>query len=329
MKPFTLDEAAEQLGISREAVRKRMQRGTLPHTKTSDGRLHVYLDDEIAATEPAPSDERNLRSFSSPRRLLLDVIVPVLGSVAGLVAAVAALMYGLGLLALWISIYRTNTHDFGTAWYAASLVPNTVVAGLGVGQVLAPPTLAIVGTIGIYVLLVGAAVAFTRTGQHGIALIRLVRLVPWISPLFIFLLVYVATHRLLVSLLLSLGSLLCYSVVWHYAMRAMEEFLVSTGDSRETDTTNGREIGSYFWRPEYWFVVFFITNIALILGAAILATLFVEPPLPTVEITATGETRGTLLAHTDGFWYVFDQDGELISIPDAQVEVVRITSQDE
>jgi helix-turn-helix protein len=39
----TLREAAEALGISKEAVRKRVKRGTLPHAKGEDGRVYVYL----------------------------------------------------------------------------------------------------------------------------------------------------------------------------------------------------------------------------------------------------------------------------------------------
>jgi len=40
----TLVEAAQVLGISKEAVRKRVSRGTLPSDVGEDGRRHVYLD---------------------------------------------------------------------------------------------------------------------------------------------------------------------------------------------------------------------------------------------------------------------------------------------
>jgi excisionase family DNA binding protein len=40
----TLKEAAQLLGISKEAVRKRVQRGTLPSDVGEDGRRYVYLD---------------------------------------------------------------------------------------------------------------------------------------------------------------------------------------------------------------------------------------------------------------------------------------------
>ena len=40
----TLVEAAQVLGISKEAVRKRIQRGTLPSDVGEDGKRYVYLD---------------------------------------------------------------------------------------------------------------------------------------------------------------------------------------------------------------------------------------------------------------------------------------------
>ena len=40
----TLVEAAQVLGISKEAVRKRVQRGTLPSDVGEDGKRYVYLD---------------------------------------------------------------------------------------------------------------------------------------------------------------------------------------------------------------------------------------------------------------------------------------------
>jgi hypothetical protein len=41
---MTLVEAADILGISKEAVRKRVKRGSLSSDKGTDGRVYVYLD---------------------------------------------------------------------------------------------------------------------------------------------------------------------------------------------------------------------------------------------------------------------------------------------
>ncbi len=41
---ITVQEAAKRLGVKDDAIRKRIQRGTLEHDKDPDGRVYVYLD---------------------------------------------------------------------------------------------------------------------------------------------------------------------------------------------------------------------------------------------------------------------------------------------
>ena len=41
---YDLDTASQHLGISKEAIRKRIQRGTLEAAKDGEGRWRVYLD---------------------------------------------------------------------------------------------------------------------------------------------------------------------------------------------------------------------------------------------------------------------------------------------
>ncbi len=41
---ITVQEAARRLGVKDDAIRKRIQRGTLDHDKDPDGRVYVYLD---------------------------------------------------------------------------------------------------------------------------------------------------------------------------------------------------------------------------------------------------------------------------------------------
>jgi hypothetical protein len=49
----TVQEAACELGVKDDAIRKRIQRGTLEHEKGSDGRVYVYLDVSRAASQDA------------------------------------------------------------------------------------------------------------------------------------------------------------------------------------------------------------------------------------------------------------------------------------
>lgn len=52
----TMREAADILGVSKEAVRKRIIRGTLPSEKGEDGRRYVFLD---AGGDEPPTGERD------------------------------------------------------------------------------------------------------------------------------------------------------------------------------------------------------------------------------------------------------------------------------
>ncbi len=54
---MTLREAAEILGVSAEAIRKRIKRGTLPSDKGEDGRRYVYLDAAPDDAHPRSEDQ--------------------------------------------------------------------------------------------------------------------------------------------------------------------------------------------------------------------------------------------------------------------------------
>src|SRR3954454_2673616 len=41
---LTVSQAAERLGVTQDAIRKRIARGTIRHGKDPDGRIFVYLD---------------------------------------------------------------------------------------------------------------------------------------------------------------------------------------------------------------------------------------------------------------------------------------------
>jgi len=54
---MSLKEAAVALGVSKDAVRQRVRRGTLRSEKGVDGRVYVYLDDVPDADRPAAQDQ--------------------------------------------------------------------------------------------------------------------------------------------------------------------------------------------------------------------------------------------------------------------------------
>ena len=57
---LTVAEAAERLGITKEAVRKRIHRGTLRADKDADGTVRVYLPSYSTASGTSSSPDRDL-----------------------------------------------------------------------------------------------------------------------------------------------------------------------------------------------------------------------------------------------------------------------------
>jgi excisionase family DNA binding protein len=49
----TVQEAARRLGVKDDAIRKRIQRGTMEHDKGQDGRVYVYLEPSSVASRDA------------------------------------------------------------------------------------------------------------------------------------------------------------------------------------------------------------------------------------------------------------------------------------
>jgi hypothetical protein len=55
---FSVYEAAEVMGITVDAIRKRVARGTIPHEKDEDGRVWVILDtDQAVASKVRDTDQ--------------------------------------------------------------------------------------------------------------------------------------------------------------------------------------------------------------------------------------------------------------------------------
>jgi excisionase family DNA binding protein len=52
----TIQEAAQRLGVKEDAIRKRIQRGTMRHEKAEDGRVYVWVSPSVGATQDAAQD---------------------------------------------------------------------------------------------------------------------------------------------------------------------------------------------------------------------------------------------------------------------------------
>jgi excisionase family DNA binding protein len=66
----TIQEAARRLGVKEDAIRKRIQRGTLPHEKTEEGRVFVWLE---AAKDTAQDAYQDTSSSSATDALVEEL----------------------------------------------------------------------------------------------------------------------------------------------------------------------------------------------------------------------------------------------------------------
>src|ERR671926_1864014 len=68
---LTVDQAAANLGISTDAVRKRARRGSLESEKDSDGTVYIFLDDGTPRPDYGASSQGRGASDSGPNGLTL------------------------------------------------------------------------------------------------------------------------------------------------------------------------------------------------------------------------------------------------------------------
>jgi hypothetical protein len=341
LKSLTLEEAAKELGITKAGVYKRVQRGTLPHTKGADGRVYVYLDAGQGVRADTCVGESVTDDRSQPRSWW-DYAV----GASGFLAVLGAMIYVLGLLALLLPIAQSYTHDFATAWYAASLAPTTLVAGLGVKSLFGMPLAALVAW-GLTVIghrFVALSLLSSETLTTVDAFLSLITRRIRTRRIFYSVWNYVTMSAVTVSVVMFwlavFGVVSLPSFIPSFKLTGFVVLLVViiTLSYVGLATKEGKEaFGLRFEEEEVLpklasrsSLVKFISLLFLWLFAlGTLSAVYTGPALPTIEITSTYETRGTLLAHTDRFWYLFDQDGELIAIPDDAVKTVQVSPEGE
>ena len=346
-KRLTVSEAAERLQISKDAVRKRMQRGTLPYDKTLDGHVYVYLDDEEGVDGKGESRGRVLQ----------------LSDVASLLAVVSLGTYVVGLFVFWYPISITYTGDFATAWYATSLVSRDVVVGHGVQQLLFP-YLATVLLTGVSVL-VWMFVNFRlrrRNVRRGarITVIGFFAILVGYPEFYLLLMYYLgaagpggawrkfsrAYEELSPAQLLAFWALviLCYCLLTAWvkllggfpkAKKPSKPSIWEASSFGEALRLRGQTFASAPRHSIAAVGLIFIAYFALVLAMSLISA---KPPLSSVEISGQRLVKGELLTHTDGFWYVFEQREEkqeakqgaeqevkLVAIPDDDVKGVQVS----
>lgn len=73
MDRMTVSEASETLRVTQSAIRKRIQRGTIPWDKDDEGRIYVYVDSSETSHETAEDKSQDLVSGPSRGELVNEL----------------------------------------------------------------------------------------------------------------------------------------------------------------------------------------------------------------------------------------------------------------
>lgn len=238
-----------------------------------------------------------------------------------------AVAYVLGLIAFWMQLSVAYTFsEAWTTWYAAILAPKLLIVGIGIAVIGRAISLAI--TLA-WILLV---IAKHRTAkedrpepQRDLTTAMVYRILP--------------TMMLLLALDLVLVTFLSQSfntdfglrfalipVVLLYTLFVYFQFRQGSGFSHI------KAVLSYFprWSLETPLIAFLLLLVVFTFYPTDVSTPcftnrpYEEPENARDNSFPTGQ-QGRLIAHTDGYWYVFDRRGDLLAIPDAERDSVEIS----
>ena len=67
---LTVAEAAEALGVTRDAIHKRIRRGSVEHEKGEDGRFHVYIDTSTSGLDESVDKSKDDSKVEVLERLI-------------------------------------------------------------------------------------------------------------------------------------------------------------------------------------------------------------------------------------------------------------------
>jgi hypothetical protein len=214
--------------------------------------------------------------------------------VAALVVGLGAIVYPIGFIQLVARVGFGTTNDFSTAWLVASLIPPVQVAGQGV-KALAELW------VGLFIVPVAWLMSSRLRQAQSFKQAVLTEEAPW--------------------MLISIGVFLAAGVIglvlighsWRHASDVavgvvelvLLFLLFRTRQSR----------GAF----AHWTIVLAIVYVGIVLISIIVAFYEHDPSLPHVDV---GTTSGRLVAHSDRYWYVLTDSGQLVAIPDSADTVV-------
>ena len=315
--------------------------------RVADGKIEEIWEDYDAAEQwHSPSNRKEGREILPSFRVIGWALVVYVG-------IPAALVYPVGLGVLAIQLLLSKNLEFLTAWYAASLVPATLIIGEGLRVLLIPLLIGLVVALASahlrvwWLLRVRKQLAVTvkelerltrRTlmGLVGGTLIALAVAMLWLAPMPLF-----GAFTIALSLVPAV-----LVGVWSGILIASDCVRHTSRPERST-VLLGRHLFFRGLREGWIFrgLVWAYFGSALCASAAVLAIAAVgrEPDLPRVIMSTRGERVETpqqpppsLLSHSGGYWHILTEvrpeganndtgeDATLLSIPDNEVKRVTV-----
>jgi hypothetical protein len=263
-------------------------------------------------------------------------------AIATLITISATTIYVLGLMALGYPVYSRITKNSSTALYVVSVVPRTVVAGHGVRFLLGIPliwTLLFAAFLSVAQLVyraVDVRSSYVEVPILDQTITTYLDALPVIASIIV-VLVLLGLHEVL-----SAAGL--YNIFYPYTSlrpiaggesprpaaiadqadpqdyageRDLLEFFAPSLLIANVIGCVGGAVGGFILVSEGWnweaifeaLVVIIVINFV----ANVLVVISIKPPMPKVEVTRDGEDtskpiRGYLLAHSEGLWYIFDDE---------------------
>jgi hypothetical protein len=284
-------------------------------------------DTSTGAKKPGVPNEGNVVSLTT------------LANASAIFAAIGVGIYVLGMLSLLMPIRRVFTHDWSAAWYAVAILPKTVAAGQGVGLLAVTLFFYALG-LGLFTSIVfafryrhwlpiswpGLKVPLPKRGKQLVeSLDRSHQIKKYRRPLF-------GSAFILVISVMTVGTFFLLHILpmrttiktweweWGPVLVTMLfyvtcylgfEVMAAAFERRSDKFLPGLRKRRLFWRG----AAIIIASAFIIAGFAAARA---DPHLPIVEITKKTDANngkrvlldGSLLAHSDGFWYLFEDEGK-------------------
>jgi hypothetical protein len=272
-----------------------------------------------------------------------EVFVSIdIAAVATLITITATTIYVLGLLALGYPVYSRITKNSSTALYVVSVVPRTVVAGHGVRFLLGIPliwTLLFAAFLSVPQLV---SKSFDVRSSYVEDPILNQTIMTLLNELPVIIAIFIALGFLGLHEILSAAGL--YNIFYPYSSlrslaggenprpasiadpvdpqdyageRGLREFFAPSLVIANAIGCIGGAVGGVILAIEGWswetLFVALVFVIVINFVANVLAVVSIKPPMPKVKVSREGTDeskpiKGYLLAHSEGLWYIFDEE---------------------